>query len=446
MTSHTIRSRGTRSRRSIALLTWTGLIIAAAVLWYARLNGTVRSVASETVVLMLSAFAVFSSIFAWMLFSPNRRSDTESAALFFSGAATLLPPCIIAFCLMPPDSVLRGWLTFGVFVLTVLAVMTPVPEEFFAVPRERSTYLRPISESLFASLEVLEHPGGFGHLQTASATVTQQALPRELEAEWLRKAGDPWVDPFRGTGIEPTRPGSRTSGSRSTGSGSEHRRTVSDRELDSPAPLPNAPRTAGDSTDRTTTTHRSPAASALPSRPVPQRPAGHRTTSQRPATAFGFRAPQVRTTQELPAAQHIVPIAEANHITSGKAAPSQTIESAVAPNSELRVMTPPVVSDNEETLTFERIEDEFGGVMVEGTVKVNFEAGQKRANVHIPFSPPLPGVPEVECESVSDDVLRLKVPVRQTYGIRIEARRSDASLPLETEIGFAAVYSAPQPS
>ena len=107
-------------------------------------------------------------------------------------------------------------------------------------------------------------------------------------------------------------------------------------------------------------------------------------------------------------------------------------------------MTPPEITDEDDKLSFERIEDEFGGVMVEGTVKVVFEAGQKRANVHIPFSPPLPGVPEVECESVSDDVLRLKVPVRQTYGIRIEARRSEASQPLETEIGFAAVYSAPQ--
>lgn len=92
-------------------------------------------------------------------------------------------------------------------------------------------------------------------------------------------------------------------------------------------------------------------------------------------------------------------------------------------------------------LKAERIRDEYGGEMVEGTVRVVFETGQKRANLHIPFTPPLPGIPEVECESVGDDVLRLKVPVRQPYGIRIEARRSDASGPLETEIGFAAVYS-----
>ena len=78
--------------------------VAAGLLWYGRLNGTIRGVTSETVVLLLSAFAGFSSIFAWMLFSPNRRSETESSALFFGGALTLLPPCIIAFCLMPSDS------------------------------------------------------------------------------------------------------------------------------------------------------------------------------------------------------------------------------------------------------------------------------------------------------------------------------------------------------
>ena len=78
---------------------------------------------------------------------------------------------------------------------------------------------------------------------------------------------------------------------------------------------------------------------------------------------------------------------------------------------------------------------------MEGVMTVRFDRGQKRANLHIPFSPPLKGMPDVECECVDDVPVRLKVPVRQSYGIRIEARRSDASEPLEADVGFAAMYS-----
>ncbi len=91
----------------------------------------------------------------------------------------------------------------------------------------------------------------------------------------------------------------------------------------------------------------------------------------------------------------------------------------------------------------ERQKDEHGGEMIEGTIRVFFDVGQKRAHLHIPLSPPLDGLPEVECEAVSDDSVRCKVAVRQPYGIRIEARRSDASQELTTEIGFAAVYTPP---
>ncbi|MEZ6060106.1 MAG: hypothetical protein R3C19_07080 [Planctomycetaceae bacterium] len=90
---------------------------------------------------------------------------------------------------------------------------------------------------------------------------------------------------------------------------------------------------------------------------------------------------------------------------------------------------------------FERYRDESGSELVEGTMLVRFERGQKKVNLHVPFSPPLAGTPEVECESVGDLPLRLKVPVRQSYGLRIEARRSNTDEPAETEIGFAAIYS-----
>jgi hypothetical protein len=98
------------------------------------------------------------------------------------------------------------------------------------------------------------------------------------------------------------------------------------------------------------------------------------------------------------------------------------------------------VQDVEEPSStgLQRTQDESGSEVVEGVIRVRFDKGQKRANLHVPFSPPLAGMPDVECESVGDEPLRLKVPVRQSYGIRIEVRRSNADAALDTEVGFAA--------
>ena len=108
------------------------------------------------------------------------------------------------------------------------------------------------------------------------------------------------------------------------------------------------------------------------------------------------------------------------------------VQSAMSP-------APPTSSLND--VEMERLKDSLGGETLNGTIRVVFGVGQKRAHLHVPFSPPLAGLPEVECEAVSDDSVRCKVAVRQPYGIRIEARRSDASSILNTEISFAAVYT-----
>ena len=104
-------------------------------------------------------------------------------------------------------------------------------------------------------------------------------------------------------------------------------------------------------------------------------------------------------------------------------------------------MSPTARTSPLNDVKMERLKDDLGGEMIDGTIRVFFEVGQKRAHLHVPFSPPLAGLPEVECEAVSDDSVRCKVAVRQPYGIRIEARRSDASRALQTDIGFAAVYT-----
>lgn len=103
--------------------------------------------------------------------------------------------------------------------------------------------------------------------------------------------------------------------------------------------------------------------------------------------------------------------------------------------------TPARMSQSNGDITMERISDEHGGEMIEGTIKVFFEVGQKRAHLHVPFSPPLGGQPEVECEPAHDDGVRVKVAVRQPYGIRIEARRTESEEALRSEVSFAAVYT-----
>jgi hypothetical protein len=119
----------------------------------------------------------------------------------------------------------------------------------------------------------------------------------------------------------------------------------------------------------------------------------------------------------------------------------ESMSAAVSPTSATGVTR--TVQQTNGDLVLERIRDEQGGEMVEGTIKVFFEVGQKRAHLHVPFSPPMAGLPEVECEPAGDDQIRLKVAVRQPYGVRIEARRAEASESLRTEISFAAVYTPP---
>ena len=380
--------KGSRSRRTIATLTWAGLTVVAGLMWYGRLYGTMRGAATEPIALLLSAYASFSSIFAWMLFAPNRRSAEESPALFLGGGITLLPPCIISFCIMPPDSPLRGWLTLGVFVLIVIAVMSPVPEEFFAVPRDRSTYLQPISDAMFSRLNVADLPSGFSALQANEFPAQRTSVnyaPVKDPVEWRGEARDPWQDPFRGTGIQPVRPGSAK----------PLRSHSSNRIVDRPAPPRDVAAVPAKSDTRPALATEVAKTASRPS-----------VMPQRPAAAFGFRTP----------------LADAS------------IPEVDTPSGS-------TVANDETGLNYERTRDEFGGQMIEGTSRIVFAEGQKRANLHIPFSPPLPGIPNVECEAVGNESLRLKVPVRQSYGIRIEARRSDASHPLETEIGFAAIYT-----
>lgn len=85
------------------------------------------------------------------------------------------------------------------------------------------------------------------------------------------------------------------------------------------------------------------------------------------------------------------------------------------------------------------------GETVEGTVTVRFAAGEKTAVVHIAFCPPLPGIPELECEPTDGTQLRWKLAVAQPYGVRIDIRRSgDIDQPQAVPLAWFASASRPQ--
>ncbi|MDA1231350.1 MAG: hypothetical protein O2856_11300, partial [Planctomycetota bacterium] len=204
-TSH---GRRIQSRRALAIMAWVSLVGVAGLLWYGQEKGIIRIQAWEPAALLLSAYSAFLAIFGWLLFAPERRSAEESPALFFSGMLTLIPPCFIAYHLMPPSSPLRGWLTLGIFVFGLIAILSPLPDEVFAVPRDRKSYLQPLTDSYLSALDVEEPQLDLQSLvprscktltgyNSGTTTTFEQGLPPTGSRGVAR---DPWSDPFYGTG------------------------------------------------------------------------------------------------------------------------------------------------------------------------------------------------------------------------------------------------------
>jgi len=178
-----------------------------------------------------------------------------------------------------------------------------------------------------------------------------------------------------------------------------------------------------------------PSQSSLKKTPEPvMAPLSSSSSVSRPAELSVQELDRKLRSEEAAAAK----LEEELEVTAREIAASREIKTIAAPVSE-------VVQQTSNDISLERIRDEHGGEMIEGTIKVFFEVGQKRAHLHVPFSPPLAGLPEVECEPAGDDQVRLKVAVRPPYGVRIEARRAEAAHALRTELSFAAVYTPTSP-
>ena len=620
--NETVSTRSSRNRRVVALMGWGCLVITAFFMSSARQTDSIRAVTDEPVAFILAAFAAFVGVFAWMLYNPGRRTAPEAWSLAFAALATLFPPSIIGFCLMPVESPLRWWLALGLFLLCVVAVLSHVPDEFFGVPRGRSSYLTPIPAFDRVEGTVLDPNASWFTREDLTRVVLDAPRPSLAPRSYLQRpetvrAGVPVraevrqvseVDDILGTNFDlglledefsfddqPTRQSalsparrkpsplhqeptqqtthvdhSRGQSRQTGGSVYTNYNPDSGRLRNSQRTRREAARqrTVGNTTDRTSR-HASSlrvepavgrgsvtdyaagiAASRIADRPQPsdvapaddladrarrgdeaereardrevtrqraeadaQREADRRQrearqreaqlrreTEEREAralketrdsqqTRYGKSRQQSRDADtDSPAARSIAGIGAIPVPFGGVEAPrgfleeqspstrqlfGQTIEKVSSKSRETTDQpqadrsqrrsrydaeeregsrTPPTPTPTptasmrasslkSQQQAFERTKDEDGSELVEGVMQVHFDQGQKRANVHIPFSPPLPGMPEVDCECVGGEDLRLKVPVRQSYGIRIEARRSNADQPLDAEIGFSAVYT-----
>lgn len=451
-------SRASRNRRLVAMSVWLGLIVTAVVMWNSRSQGVDISYPSEPVAFLLAAFTTFVSLFAWMLFNPARGVSAETATLMLAGAATLFPPSIIAWCTMPPESMLSGWLTAGLFVLLMIAVMSPVPEEFFGIPRDRLSYVQQVSMAGLSGQSVLElHPDW---LQSTDLT---SSVP---DTQRPSLAPSSWQDEER----LPTRAERRRRITAARES-AERQKEIPDKPSDPPAERKGFLRRLKDraSALRDSSSSQTPAVDVRPSvdpastkHPQPaarrkSRPdqSPQRTTSapipfdppsparQESKTAYEDTRERIPLADLPPASPDTArdrtadtqdPFADdsSTHDDNAGDGPS-TVSGQSADDLQ--------VADRTRQADFERVSDDLGGEMIEGTVTIRFSRGQKRANVHVPFSPPLAGRPEVECSTVDDDSIRVKVPECRAWGIRIEGRRSDTSSVQESEIAFSAVYA-----
>lgn len=109
-----------------------------------------------------------------------------------------------------------------------------------------------------------------------------------------------------------------------------------------------------------------------------------------------------------------------------------------------------MISDQEETessqeevlQSWRRLKLQNGTERLEGSLVLQFAAGEKIQHSHLPIAPALKSLPQAWCEC-SDSSIRVEFNVLQTYGVRLTARRGSGPLIEESvEVNFT-VESCP---
>jgi len=74
-----------------------------------------------------------------------------------------------------------------------------------------------------------------------------------------------------------------------------------------------------------------------------------------------------------------------------------------------------------------RVREDQGQEVIYGTLRADFQAGQRTAVIHVGFCPPLEYLPEIEAESLPGQTTRIKVVQALPHGVRLDVRLSTAA-------------------
>jgi len=89
-----------------------------------------------------------------------------------------------------------------------------------------------------------------------------------------------------------------------------------------------------------------------------------------------------------------------------------------------------------------RLTTPHGQELIEGWVSVDFAAGQRTAQAHLAFCPPLRGTPEMHLEQIDGPAARIKAAQVLPFGVRLELKLDQ---PTEEPAQVVVQYSACEP-
>ena len=116
-----------------------------------------------------------------------------------------------------------------------------------------------------------------------------------------------------------------------------------------------------------------------------------------------------------------------------------------AASDDLAEIVEPSVNELSPAESWTRTELD-GAVSIEAVILARFDEGSKLAVVHLPFVPPLPSVPQLECEPLESGCeVEIKLEAAYRHGARLSVTRPTAGSAESVPIGVVVYTSAEEP-
>ncbi len=91
-------------------------------------------------------------------------------------------------------------------------------------------------------------------------------------------------------------------------------------------------------------------------------------------------------------------------------------------SSTVKFPAPAQLRQEEIVQRLYRVRNEDGSELIYGTLRADFQTGQRTAVLHVGFCPPLPYLPEIEAEALPGSEARLKIVQALAHGARLNVR------------------------